>query len=295
MEFSPLQSAFQHVVQAAPVLLLLVLLLVVASQVFVRTLSFDPGEELVEKRNLAFGIVLAAFLASVGIALTGTLFLVRQDPSLGALGEAAIEGLVAIVLLRLSILVNDKLILSRFCIVKELKEDRNLGTAFCVAGSSLAGGVILSGALTGFSTSFGTGLRDIVIYWLIAQVLLVVGGLIHAQLARYDVHRLIEFDDNAAVGLDFGGYLLGIGIVLRAAIVGADMNANAGAEVLGSGTLAVLGLVIFSLLNHVVHLGILPRMSKDEEVEMNGNLAVSAVAFCATLALALLVGAAIQR
>ena len=204
---------------------------VLSRYLFLATTRFGGDEELHGKGNTAAGVVFGAYLLGVAVALEGTFFGWHQGGRPGVSGglltrtaELLAEGLLIVVLLRMSIWVNDRFILRRFCVVKEVKEDRNLGAAFCLAGSSLAGGLILNGALSGFSAGFLVGLRDIILFWVLGQVALIGGGLLYEWITRYDVHRLIEYDDNAAVGVGFGGFLVGLGIIGRSAMVGAGRN-----------------------------------------------------------------------
>ena len=161
---------------------------------------------------------------AVAIAIAGTAFGRGQDEGLIRVAKVLVEGTFAIVLLRVSIWVNDRFILSRFCIVKEIHEDKNLGVGFCVAGSCIACGLVLNGALTGFSKDFVHGLIDIVIYWLLGQMALVLGAFVYHRIKKYDVHGLIEYDDNVAVGIGFGAFLASLGLVVRASLVGAGLD-----------------------------------------------------------------------
>ena len=261
---------------------------------FFWTTPFQHETDLLDDENPATAIVLGTYLLGVGIALVGTFFGRGEDPTLIATGKALVEGLLAMALLRLSIWVNNRFILYRFSIVKELREDRNLGTAICVGGSCIACGLIVNGALTGYSTGFLFGLLDVIIYWFIGQVVLIVASYVYARLVRYDVHQLIEFDDNIAVGIGIGALFVSLGIVLRASLVGSGAGAM-GVELVRTLLLAVTGIVGVVLLTWVVPWLMNRKSSYEDEVEMHGNVAISVVTALATVASAILLAVAIQR
>jgi uncharacterized membrane protein YjfL (UPF0719 family) len=163
-------------------------------------------------------IVSASLTKSWGLAFTMTNHKLGFPRGFGLVLRTAFA-----LVLRLSIWVNDRLILYRFSLAREICQDKNLGAAFCLAGSCIACGLILNGVLVGYSKSFAYGLRDIVIFWLLGQAILVIGAFAYQRITKYDVHELIEYDDNVAVGIGFGAFLAGLGIVVRASLVGAGL------------------------------------------------------------------------
>jgi len=271
-----------------------ILILVAARILFRLTTPFRADRDLLDGENSAAGLLFGGYLLGVALAISGTMFGRGQDAVFSAIAEMAAEGALAIVLLRISIWVNDRFILHRFRIVKETREDKNLGVGFCVAGSCVACGLILNGALTGFSKNFGFGLRDIVIFWLLGQVVLVFGAFVYHRMARYDVHELIEYDDNVAVGIGFGAFLVSLGLVVRASIVGAGLDSMA-KELPRTLLLALVGILGVLVVNAVATLLVTAKVNYEDEVDMHGNVAVSTVAACASLSVAVLLAAVIQR
>ena len=61
----------------------------------------------------------------------------------------AIIGCVSIVLMRVSLWINDRLILWRFRNLKEIIHERNLGVAFTECGGCLATGLMIFGVMSG--------------------------------------------------------------------------------------------------------------------------------------------------
>jgi len=182
---------FDHLVHGLSLCLLAVILLAVARVVFEKTTSLSASQELLGRTNPAYGIYLGGFLLGTAIALAGTLFGRQVEPLLPTLGNMLCEGLLLLVLLRGSVEINDRVILHGFSLASEISEDRNRGAAFCVGGSCVASGLVLNGALTGYSNGLVLGLRDTVLLWAVGQVVLVVGALLYRRLTRFDIHRLI--------------------------------------------------------------------------------------------------------
>ena len=269
------------------------ILLAVARAVFGRTTRLNPATELIQHTNRAYGLYLAAFLAGTAIALAGTLFGRQAEPLGTALLAMACEGLLLIVLMDLGCTINDRLVLTGFSLDTEISNDRNQGAAFCVGGSCLATGLVLNGALSGYSDGLLLGVRDTIVLWALGQVVVVIGAMLYRRLSQFDIHQLIQYDDNAAAGLRFGSFLAGLGLVVRGALLRAPLaDVSNAAETL---LLAVGGLLAFAVLYPVVrHLVLLSRSSNDE-VDMQGNMSVSLVDAAVTLGLALLIAQAIER
>ncbi len=174
--------------------------------------NFNVQDELVEKDNFAFALAHTGYfiglLLTIGAAIIG--------PSLGIVQDIIdifTYGILGIILLNLSILINDKIILRKFSVTKEIIEDKNAGTGIIEAASAIATGFVIHGALTGQGGSILTAL----VFWVVGQVLLIVASLVYNMITPYDVHEHIE-KDNVAVGIGFAGALISIGILIWFAI-----------------------------------------------------------------------------
>lgn len=173
----------------------------------------DLKHELFERNNTALAVALSGYLLGVVVALGGAL----MGPSAGWRADLvgiALSGLKAIALMLVASWFCEKVLLPRFDNTKEVIEDQNLGTAFVEAGLHLANGLIVLAALQG-QGPWWTG----VAFWLLAQVVLLAAGLLYEWITPHDVHRELE-RDNAAVGLAFGGGLVGMGNILSLAAGG---------------------------------------------------------------------------
>lgn len=274
----------QKILISVPYFAALIMLLFVGKWLFDRTTKYNIDDELTHNDNPAFGIVLAAFFVGLAIALTGTLYGVGGDPATDFIG-IAIYGVLTLILVRLSIVVNDKLILHKFCVHKEITKDKNCGTAFVVGGSCIATGFMISGALTGESITPVRGVIDLLIYFAIGQALLILGGVIFQTITSYDVHEVIEHDDNTAAGLSFGGFLVAIGIITKVSLSGATSNILT--ETITTAMLALSGLVLLVAVRIITDRVILPKSSLCKEISVDKNTAAGAVTASTFVAVAL--------
>jgi len=167
--------------------------------------------ELVEKDNAAFALVLCGYYLGLTFSIGGVI----AGPSAGMeedLIDILVYGPLAILLLNLSALINDRFILSEFDIRKEILQDQNCGTGVVEFAVFVATGLNIFGALYGQGGSIFTG----IIFWALGQTVLVLVGKYYNLITKYNIHEQIE-KDNVAVGIGFAGALIAIGNLLRAA------------------------------------------------------------------------------
>ena len=286
-----LTSSFVKILVSLPHFALLLIALFVAKYFFDLTTKYKFNQELTEKDNPAFGVCLAGYLLGSGIALTGALF-GSDKPLADEILPLTILMVVTIILMRLSVIINDLAILHRFSIHKEIVEDRNSGTGFVVAGSCIATGWMLNGVLSGYSETFLLGLRDIVIYWLIGQVILVIGGFIFQLITRYDVHKVIGDNDNLSAGISFGGFLVALGIITRSALYGS--SGHLGEEIIITLVFAISGMAQLVLTRTIVDKIFLPSSPLSKEVVEDRNPAAGAIAAVSFIIIAVMFTAAVN-
>ena len=174
--------------------------------------------ELAKEDNDALAVSFSGYLLGVVIVFIGA----YVGPSRGLVADLLYVGgwsLFGVVLLNLSRVINDRLILYKFSNVKEIIEDKNVGTGAVQAGSYIASGFVVAGAINGQ----GGGLLTALAFFFAGQVVLVLFGFIYQLCTRYDIHAEIE-DDNIAAGIAFCGALVAIGVVLGHASAGEFIN-----------------------------------------------------------------------
>ncbi|WP_430811522.1 MULTISPECIES: DUF350 domain-containing protein [unclassified Carboxylicivirga] len=224
--------------------------------------SFNVKEELVEKDNLAFSFAHVGYfiglLAAIGSAIVG--------PSRGLLldvQDILIYGLLAIVLLNISIWLTDKVLLRRFSVKKEIIDDQNVGTGVIEGAVAIASGLIIFGAVTGESGNLLQGLSSAVVFWLAGQGALFIAGVVYQFITSYDVHDHIE-KDNVAVGVGFAGALIAIANLIRHALMG-DLE-SWGATFAEAGFELALGIILLPVMRFLTDKILLPGQRLTDEI-----------------------------
>ena len=222
------------------------------------TTSYSVREELVEKDNAALGVAMAGYYFGLIMAIGGTL----SGPSQGLendLIDIGIYGLLAIILLNLSRLVNDGVILHGFKIRDELIDDQNAGTGAVIAASYIATGLVIFGAVSG---EIG-GIVTTVIFWALGQVALVLAGLVYEWITPYSIHDEIE-KDNVAAGVAFAGALIGIGIIVFHASAGNFISWTVNLQ--DFAIEVVVGLILLPIARFISDVILLPGQKLTDEI-----------------------------
>ncbi len=219
--------------------------------------KFNMHEELVKKDNLALALTLSGYYLGFIIALGGVLF----GESSGFIADVIdifLYGIISIILLNLSIFINDKVILSRFDNVKEIIEDQNPGTGIIEAGNHIAVGMIIYGAISGWGNIITAA-----VFWILGQAVLIIASIVYAKMLPFDVHDEIE-KDNVAVGVAFAGMLIAIGNIVRVGAAGDfvsweyNLTAFAG--------FVVFGLILLPILRFLTDKLLLPGENLTDEL-----------------------------
>lgn len=232
----------------------------VTFQFFHRDIKVVP--ELVEKDNFAFSLSYVGYyvglLMAIGSAIVGPSNGLMQD-----LNDIAVYGFLAIILLNLSALINDKVLLRKFSVKKEIIEDRNAGTGIIEAANFIGSGLIIFGAVTGSSANLISGIVTAIAFWLIGQVIMILTTRVYNMITPYDIHEHIE-KDNVAVGIGFAGAMLAIanliGFAIRGDFLGwSDMMIDVALEV-------GIGLLFLPLARLMTDKILLPGRNLTDEI-----------------------------
>jgi len=219
-------------------------------------------DELVEKDNFAFSVAHVGYfiglLLSIGSAIVG--------PSNGLvtdLIDMGVYGGLAIILLNLSTIINDKIILRRFSVYKEIIEDRNAGTGVVEAACAISSGLIIFGAVSGESGGLLFGITTAVVFWLAGQVILILTACVFNLITSYDIYEHIE-KDNVAVGIGFAGALIAIANLVRFAISGDFISW--GESFLNVGVDVLIGLAFLPVVRWLADKILLPGQRLTDEI-----------------------------
>ncbi len=171
--------------------------------------KIDVKAELVEKDNFAFALAHVGYFTGLLLAI-GSAIIGPSNGLVYDLIDIFVYGGIAIVLLNFSIIINDKIILRRFSVFKEIITDQNAGTGAIEGANSIATGLIILGAVSGE----GGDILTAVVFWVVGQVLLILTALVYDMITPYNVHDYIE-KDNIPVGLGFAGAIISIANLIR--------------------------------------------------------------------------------
>ena len=220
--------------------------------------SYNIQDELVEKDNAACALVLCGYYLGLTFSIGGVI----AGPSAGMesdLIDILVYGPLAILLLNLSALINDRFILSEFDIRKEILQDQNCGTGVVEFAVFVATGLNIFGALYGQGGSVFTAIA----FWALGQTVLVLIGKYYNLITQYNIHEQIE-KDNVAVGIGFAGTLIGIGNLLRAA--SAEHFISWEANLITFGLYMVVGLILLPVARILTDRILLPGRSLADEL-----------------------------
>ena len=172
--------------------------------------------ELVENDNLAFAFAHVGYFIGLLLAI-GSVMLGESEGLVNDLMGIGIYGLLSIVLLNLSLIINDKIILSNFDLKKEIFDDKNVGTGIVEGANAIATGLVVMGAITGEGYGESGPIVNVLVYWILGQGILFVTSKIYNLMTSYDVHDHIE-RGNIAVAVGYSGAIIAIGNLINNAL-----------------------------------------------------------------------------
>ncbi len=286
-----LTTTLEFVIEKLPYFAAGIVLVFLGKLFYNLTTRYDIDRHLTTERNNAVAVSFGGYLVGLAFAISTTLLGTTSD-LLGELAGIVITGAMAIVLLRMSMMINDRFVLFTFKVSTEIGDEKNVGTGYVVGGMSIATGLMLSGVLSGSSGSLMLLMRDVMIYWAAGQLILVVDGLVFQAITRYDVHKSIEDDANPAVGISFGSFLVAQGLIVRTALTGA--GSDLGRELLITAVIAGSGLVLLLIGRVIADKVFLPHGVLSQEVAEHKNTAAAVIAAAAFLVIAILFSTAVN-
>lgn len=252
--------------------------------------SYRLDQELTSHDNKAVGVSFSAFLLGCAIIVWG----VVSSPSSALVGMYAgasfwldllstlIWSLIGVALLLVARYINDKLLLPRFSVAKELITDRNVGTGAVLAGSYLGAALVVRVSVMGEGTGvFMTDLGLTLAYFALGQLCLILFGFLYQAVTAYDLHVEIE-QDNAAAGISFGGGLIACGILTAGYL---DYSPS----IPGLALWFVISSILLLACRFIVDKVILPKSSVDEEIRRDQNWGVALIESACVIGVALII------
>jgi uncharacterized membrane protein YjfL (UPF0719 family) len=220
--------------------------------------DYNLQEELIEKDNAALALTMAGYYLGLIFSIGGVI----DGPSAGLsqdLMDILIYGVLSIILLNVSAFINDRFILSKFKIKKEILEDQNCGTGVVEFAVFTASGLNIFGAVYGHGGSVLTA----IVFWAVGQLVLIAIGKYYNFIVHYDVHEHIE-KDNVAVGVGFAGAILAMGNLLR--VASADDFVSWGVNLGEFAAFLIVGIIILPVARNLTDKVLLPGRSLAAEL-----------------------------
>jgi len=224
--------------------------------------KIDVKSELVIKDNFAFAIAHTGYFVGLLIAIGSAIV----GPSHGLIIDIidiAVYGSLAIILLNISTIINDKFVLNKFDVRKEIIEDQNEGTGAIEAASAIGSGLIIYGSVTGETDFLLFGILTSVVFWAIGQVIMVITSKVYNLITSYDIHEHIE-KDNVAVGLGFAGAIIAISNLIRFSLMGSFVSWDI--SLIKVGEYVLIGYIFLFVTRFIADKILLPGQKLTDEL-----------------------------
>ena len=253
-------------------------------------------DEVTNKKNLAVAVRLSGYFVGVILIFLGALYTpltaIAED-GLGFNQEYAedilrvfLYSMAGIAALNLVRILMNRVILYRFDIEKEVVEGQNVGSGAAEFGMYVATGLLIAGAVAGQ----GGGPDTAAAFFGMGLVLLVLFALFYQLTTPYDLHSEIE-SNNTAVGIAFGGNLIGIGLVTFKAVFGDFDGWNSG--IASFITFGVIGFALLYVMRLLIDKLLLPTVSTSNALAIERNMGVAFIESAVVISSALILFMAI--
>ena len=272
--------------EALAYLAVALVIFVVGRAVYATRIAGNLTEELAKNDNKAIAITFTGFMFGLGLILWGVLKVPPLEERWLDLADTAMMGVIGILLLSVSQIINDKLMFPSFDMGKQLA-DKNLGAGLAGCGSYIGTALIVMECVSvGRSSMFeGQRFADLLIFFVLGQVAFVLFAVVYQRVTAFDLQAEIE-QANPAAGASFGLTMIAMGILLAHAIRTTDSLAAFGAMV-------VIAVVLLMVLRKFVDLVLLPGHDLDEEISRDRNWGTSSIEGGIAIAVALIITAAL--
>ena len=225
----------------------------------------DVDAEMVDKDNLAFAVTHIGYFVGLLLAICGAMAGFQHESLVQDLMITFGFGLGAIVLLNMATIINDRIIFGGLELKKSIVEKENVAVGIVEAGNSIANGLLIYGVLTVESEHVFVAL----VFWLVAQVLVILMGMLYNKIMPYDVFAKI-YAGNAAVAVALAGFLVGMANIIRFAIESEHNDWTESAVAIGVQML--VALIAFPVFRFLTDKLLLPKRSITDELVNQENL-----------------------
>jgi uncharacterized membrane protein YjfL (UPF0719 family) len=249
---------------------------------------FNADHEIEEESNMAVGLRRGGMYLAIAFALYGAI----KGANGGFLSSVTIlvvDGVFILLVLALGKVIADKIILPHVDNSAEIAKG-NKAVGFTEMGLFMATGLIAAGSFTGQSPSFLQGMVSAVVFFILGQIVLVIGAKLVEVITHFNIHKQVA-EGNTSAGIFFGGSLLILGVILNQAIAGDSLGWAL--DLTGFGISSVKGFLCLIIFKWAADWLFLPNTTIAIEVERDKNEAAMIVTVSVMLSVALLIVAAV--
>ncbi len=219
----------------------------------------DVDAEMVDKDNLAFAVTHVGYFVGLLLAICGSMSGIKHDSLIHDIGITMGFGLGAIVLLNIAIIINDRIIFGGLELKKSIVEKGTVAVGIVESANSIANGLIIYGVLTVESEHIFVAL----VFWLVAQILVILMAMVYNKIMPYDVFSKI-YAGNAAVAVALAGFLVGMANIIRYAIE--SEHSDWAESAVAIGIQLVVAMIAFPVFRFLTDKLLLPKRSITDEL-----------------------------
>lgn len=266
--------------QAVIYLVLSIALLAVGKSINDWLSPYNLNEQLTNTDNKAIALSFAGYLIAIVIIIRSILNTSATKGLWADIGDTCLWSLIGILLLQASRFINNKWLLHKFDVWKELLNDKNVGAGAIQCGAYIGSAFMVKAALSGEDAdSFAVSLLSTIVYFLIGQAAFVLFSKLYQRVSRFDLHEEIE-NDNIAAGVAFGMSLTATGILLSGYLMKYD-------SFIGLALWFVIGAFLLIVCRYLVDKILLPGSDLDEEISRDRNWGAALIEGSSAIGLAL--------
>ena len=250
-------------------------------------------EELAHKDNFAFGLSIAGGITALCLVLSAA---VTGDAAVSLVEEAvnvlsfAIGG---IVLLKVGMIINDKVVLSDFSMPEQLRQ-QNLAAGTVNAASLIAQGLIISAAVLWVEIDSWQGMGAVALVFLASQVVML--AVLRLRMAIYrNRHNGASWQEaiaagNTAMAIRYAGQMIATAFAITAISNLVNYLPEAIWLSVGAWLLYSLAMVLaIWLLYRLICPAILPGINIVEEVDKQKNIGIAFIEAAIFIGIAMIV------
>lgn len=240
--------------------------------------SYNLDEQLTHFDNNAVSVSVTGYFIGVTAVFVGAYTGPSgSNPWMDLLGVGGYS-LLGVLLLNLTRIINERFILHKFSVQKEIIHDQNPGTGVVEGAAYVATALIIAGSVNGqylaewvlINKAF-SGFLSTLVFYVLGIICLIIFARIYSWLSPFDLHAEIE-KDNIAAGLGFAGAIISIGIIIMRAVKG-DLT-DWGTDLMTLGLDVLIIFIYLVMVRFVFDKFILRNSDLNTEIAKDQNIGV---------------------